>query len=74
MPCTCSMVAGVGLDESYGEVGLTTSVTQKHFAILSSPLINVTHKPRSFLFFRAPRRTQLLEDAIPLVSVGDESI
>ena len=53
-----SAVAKTGWDVSRDDVGFLISVTQKHFAILSSPLTSATLKPRSFRFFIEPRRTQ----------------
>jgi hypothetical protein len=44
---TRSAVAGVGRVVSNGESGFLIRVTQKHLAILSSPLMRATLRPRS---------------------------
>lgn len=55
---TRSAVAGVGRVVSNGEFGFLIRVTQKHLAMLSSPLMRATLRPRSFRSFIDPRNTQ----------------
>jgi hypothetical protein len=71
---TESNETGTGFAVSKGDEGFLMRVTQKHFAMPSSPFIKAMFKPKSFLLFIAPLRTIPLGISSFWVSIGGEII